>query len=241
MTLNLTRALTGVLFLPLLFLLTCRGSSPREGVTPTQAHMFAHYDRADELHHALVTGDLDRAQEAAEWIATHQKRHDLEMGDSRHDAAVRAFAHQAVNSTQLQAASVAAARMASSCGDCHKEERVNARFLMGTATPGGTGPMAEMAKHIWAAERMWVGLLGPSDAAWAEGAKGMEEGWLDTQEIIVDPDDRQQVREMVRHIYDLAGRARTAMSAQDRAEIYGDFLSTCADCHKLTLVQRVGE
>lgn len=241
MTLNSTRARKGVLFLPLLFLLACGGPSHREGVTPTQAHMYAHYDRAAVMHYALVTGDLERARQAAGWIAAHPDRPDLDLGDSHHENAVRAFARLAVNSAHLQAASVAAARMASSCGDCHIEQGVNPRFLMGTATPGGNGPRAEMARHVWAAERMWVGLLGPSDAAWVEGANGLEGGWLDTQEVLADPDDRQRIREMVRHIYDLAGRAETATSVQDRAQIYGEFLNTCADCHRLTLARSSGQ
>lgn len=235
MMLNLTRALAGfVLVLPLT-LIACFGGSPREGVTPLQAHMYAHYDRAGTVHQALMDGDLPEAREAAEWIATHRELHNLPPGSTGYDDAVRAFARRVAESNDLKDAAVAAAQMGSSCGDCHSKEQVDPRFLMGTAAPGGDGPRAEMARHVWAADRMWVGLLGPSDAAWLEGAHGFQGGWLDTQELLVDPSDRGRIRELVRNVYDLGARAENATEAVERAEIYGDFLITCTNCHRLTL------
>jgi len=96
-----------------------------------------------------------------------------------------------------------------------------------------------MARHVWAADRMWVGLLGPSNAAWLDGARDFQGGWLDTQEVLVDPEDRIQMRALVRHVYDLGAEAAQATEPHRRAEIYGEFLATCADCHQLTLVQMV--
>jgi len=240
MTLNLTRALAGALCLLPFFFLACWGNPSREGVTPLQAHMYAHYDRAEAVHQSLMHGEMGTAQESAEWIASHSEIHDIPPGTRRYDDAVRAFAGRVAQSTSLKDAAIAAARMGSSCGDCHQAQQVDPRFLMGTAPPGGGGPRAEMARHVWAADRMWVGLLGPSDAAWDEGARGFQGGWLDTQEVLVDPENRARIRALVRHVYDLGARAVDATGAQERAEIYGEFLNTCADCHSMTLVQVTG-
>lgn len=239
MTLNLTRALTGALYLLPLFLLACLGTSGQNGNSPLQAHMLGHYDRAGAVHHGLMSGDINAAQRAAEWIATHPEIHDMPPGSDPYDGEVRAFAGQVAESSTLRNAANAASHMASSCGDCHRANRVEPRFLMGTAPPGGEGAMAEMARHVWAADRMWVGLLGPSDAAWMDGVRGFQGGWLDTQEVLVDPDDRIHMEALVRQVYDLGAQAAQATQPQERAEIYGEFLTTCADCHRLTLVQMV--
>lgn len=240
MTLNLTRALAGAAMVLFLSLLACFGGSRTEGVTPLQAHMYAHYDQAGHVHHSLMNGDLHEAQESAEWIATHPELHSLPPGTTDHDEQVRAFARQVRESRDLQQAAVAAARMGSSCGECHWQEHVDPRFLMGTAPPGGEGPKAEMARHVWAADRMWIGLLGPSDAAWMEGATEFQGGWLNTQELLVDPSDRGKIRDLVQHVYALGARAKEAESAEDRAQVYGEFLTTCTNCHRLTMVE-IGE
>ena len=235
MTLNLNRALSGVLCISFILLASCGGGAGRGGVTPLQAHMYAHYDRAGAVHQSLMDGDLDGARRAAEWIGTHSEIHQLPRGTEHFENAVRRFANRVSGSTEFEEAAVSAARMGGSCGDCHRSQRVEPRFLMATAPPGGDGPMAEMARHVWAADRMWVGLLGPSEAAWLEGAREFQGGWLDTQELLVDPDNRARIREMVRHIYELGARAEDAVGPEERADVYGAFLSTCADCHRLTM------
>jgi len=237
MTLHLTRALPGALMVLPLSLIACTGPPQRADLTPLQSHMYAHFDQADAVHHNLMNGNLEAAKKSADWIAVHPEIHDLPAGTPRYDGAVREFARRITESTDIHEAAVAAALMGSSCGDCHRGQRVEPQFLMGTAVPAGDGPKAEMARHVWAADRMWVGLLGPSDAAWLEGARGFQGGWLDTQEVLVDPGSRDEIREMTRHIYELAAQAETAADRGERAELYGEFLATCADCHRLTMVQ----
>lgn len=237
MMLHLTRARPGALILLPVFLISCWGTPRRSDLTPMQSHMYAHFDQAGAVHHNLMNGNLQAAKKSADWIASHTEIHGLPPGTSEYDDAVRTSAWRVTEAANLHEAAVAAAFMGSSCGECHREHRVEPPFLMGTAVPRGDGPRAEMARHVWAADRMWVGLLGGSDAAWQEGARGFQGGWLDTQEVLAEPGDRVRIREMTRHIYQLAAQAETAVHAEERAEIYGEFLVTCADCHALTLAQ----
>lgn len=190
-----------------------------------QAHMYAHLDRTGELHDALVRGDLDRAITPATWIATHQERQDFTGRSAYFQDAMRAFAAEVRDSNTLHDAAYAAARLGQTCGDCHRENEVEPRFLIGTALPPtGGGAKAEMARHVWASERMWEGLVGPGDLGWNSGAEALVGGWLNT-------------RELVRQIYDLGGKARTAANSSERAELYGEFLHSCNECHLLTEVQ----
>jgi hypothetical protein len=231
---SLTRVSIGTLVVATLFLPTCTPQPAREGVTPTQAHMYAHFDRAGEMHDALVKGHLGEAKSAAHWIATHQEESGFSGRSVYLQDSMKAFASEVDHAGNTQEAAIAAARMGQACGDCHRENEVEPRFLIGTAPPTGSGPKAEMARHVWAEERMWEGLVGPGDRAWTTGAEALQSGWLDIQEVVLDPDDRPRIHELVKNVYDLAGQAGSATDSNERAVLYGEFLNTCAECHQLT-------
>ena len=213
---------------------SCGGASLREGVTPTQAHMFAHYDRAGEVHDALVRGELNRAKQAAEWIATHQEPRAFPGNHPELETEMQGRATQVSRSGEVEEAARAAAQLGRTCGDCHRLNEVSPRFLIGTAPPGGTGPEAEMARHVWAAERMWEGLVGPGDRAWRSGAEALRSGWLDPQQVVSNPEDRPRIRELVGKVYEMGMEAESTTDSEARAELYGEFLTTCNECHVLT-------
>ena len=219
----------------LLFMMAaCARSPAREGVTAIQAHMYAHFDRAGEVHDALVRGDMEVARSAAEWLASHPETRALPEGSAPFGAEMVGLARRVQNAESIETAAAAAAQMGRSCGDCHRRYEVSPRFLVGTAAPSGDGPKAQMARHIWAAERMWEGLLGPEDFAWNSGAASLKEGWLSPGEVVADPEDGQRVKDLVRQVYMLGTRAEAAETPEARAEIYGEFLNTCIGCHSLT-------
>ena len=218
----------------LLFILAaCAGRAEREGVTPTQAHMYAHFDRVGEVHDALVRGDLERARVESEWLATHQDNRGLPEGSDRYTAFMKTYATQVGDAADLRDAAMAAARVAAACGDCHREYGVEPRFLRGAQPPGGSAK-AEMALHVYASERMWNGLVGPNEDAWTSGASALKTGWLSPQDVVADPSTREKVRELTQQVYQLGNRAETMSDPQAQAEIYGEFLTTCIDCHQLT-------
>ena len=149
-------------------------------------------------------------------------------------AAMKSYASQVWEAQSLEAAADATAQVGQACGECHRRYQVAPRFLVGAPPPGGSGPRAEMARHVWAAERMWEGLVGPEDYAWHSGAEALKEGWLHPAEVISDPQDRDRIRELTQQVYALGARAAAIPEAEGRAEIYGEFLTTCIDCHQLT-------
>jgi mono/diheme cytochrome c family protein len=199
--------------------------------------MFAHFDRVTEVHDALVKGELDRAREAADWIATHQEPRSVPGGSPELQMHMQSLATQVSLAGTLPEANRAAAQMGRACGSCHAANDVEPRFLIGTAPPEGTGPHAEMARHVWAAERMWEGLVGPGDHAWRSGAEALRSGWLDPQEVVANPEDRTRIRQLIRQVYALGSRAESTADPNDRADLYGEFLNTCQECHVLTAAQ----
>lgn len=196
--------------------------------------MYEHFERAGEVHAALVRGDMNTARRAAQWLATHEELSQLPPGSGDLLAEMRMYAQRVSASSDLASSAQAASQMGRVCGDCHTTHRVDPQFFLSTAAPEGHGPRAEMARHVWASERMWEGMVGPLDHAWVEGARELREGWLDPQEVVSDPGDRERVRELVRTVYEIGTRAEKVSDSGERAEIYGDFLTTCIDCHRLT-------
>lgn len=231
---SLNRAPLGALLAVTLLSFACSPTPGREGVTPMQAHMYAHFDRAGELHRALLGADLAQAKEAAHWIANHEERQEYSGRSVYFHDAKRAFATEVENAPTLREAIFAASRMAQTCGDCHRENEVEPRFLIGAAPQSGSGPEAEMTLHVWAEERMWEGLVGPGDQCWTTGSEAIQSGWLNTQELVTSPDDRPRVRELTKKVYDLAGECLKAQDSEERARLYGEFLNTCVECHQLT-------
>jgi hypothetical protein len=196
--------------------------------------MYAHFDRAGEVHDALVRGELDRAREGAAWIAAHGDGQGVPQGSQEMDTQMRRYAGQVEQAGDLRGAAEAAAQMGRTCGDCHRAHKVEPRFLVGSVPPPGGSAKAEMALHVWAAEHMWEGLVGPQDYAWTSGAKALKGGWLDPGTVVSAPADREKVRGMVQAVYEMGVRAEKVSEPQERARIYGEFLTTCIDCHRMT-------
>ena len=218
----------------MVLLTACAGVPEREGMTSAQSHMYAHLDRTGEVHDALVRGDMEGARRGSDWLATHQETVRLPQGSEPYGSTMTSYAIQVREATDLEEAAVSAARMAGACGECHREYAVGPRLLTGAPPPGGGGAKAEMALHVWASERMWNGLVGPDDYAWSSGASALTRGWLSPQDVVADPDSREEVRNLVQEVYELGTRAGTTSDPHQRAEVYGDFLTTCIDCHLLT-------
>jgi hypothetical protein len=81
---------------------------------------------------------------------------------------------------------------------------------------------------------MWQGMVGPLDHAWTAGAKELRKGWLDPQEVVSNPEDRAKVHDLVRQVYEIGTRAEKTSHPEERAQLYGQFLTTCIECHDLT-------
>jgi mono/diheme cytochrome c family protein len=196
--------------------------------------MYEHFEGATEVHSALVRGDMATARSAARWLATHEELSQLPPGSDGLLAEMRMYAQRVSAASDLASAAQATSQLGRVCGSCHAQYDVDPQFFLGTAAPRGRGTQAEMARHVWASERMWQGMVGPLDQAWREGARELREGWLDPQEVVSNPGDRAKVHELVRKVYEIGTRAEKAPEPRERAELYGSFLTTCIDCHRLT-------
>ena len=86
---------------------------------------------------------------------------------------------------------------------------------------------ARMARHVWAVDRLWAGIVGDDDVAWNAGIELLAAG---------KPIWSQLTREQQaagRLLHDMAEGQRRANTTRvtTRANIYGELLVVCASCH----------
>ena len=81
----------------------------------------------------------------------------------------------------------------------------------------------------WAVERLWDGLMIPSDERWAHGAEALREPPLDADDLITLAGANGE--EWGRKIHELGHVARGLSDPARRSEIYSQILAACVHCH----------
>jgi len=233
-----------LLSLPLLALIAAacgdRGSSGggEEGATTEyprevlQAHMKDHFFKATEMQVAVINGDLAAVKEPARWMADHANSAAMPSEWRSHAEAMRKWARQAENATDLETAARATAAMGAECGNCHLDLGAEVTFADPEPLPEGEDAAAHMARHAWASGRMWEGLVAPSGAIWDEGANVLGEAPLAPADLPVDLDVLAEVSELEGAVHAMGAESVGLSGQPARARVYGEFLATCASCHQ---------
>lgn len=213
------------LALLLLLLLACAPRGTSLGDDPAaDAGMYPHFFRVGLVQSAVIHGSLEEVREPARWLARQGGPSRLPPGSEPLVRELRAAAAAAAEADDLQEAARATAAMASVCGRCHRA------YDGGPGAASASRPrVADQLPHIQAAERLWLGLIAPSDEAWRAGARQL------SQAPFVALDPPPAVAEMVREAQAAGVRAATLEDQDERGALFGELLSTCAGCH-----QRVG-
>lgn len=227
--------------LPLAFLVACSGApepgaeappSTPAAAAPTpqaQVHMKSHFLKAYEAKDAVVAGRFEEARAPMDWLATHGQP-DAPATWGPYVEQMRAVARVGAGATDLIGAGAAVAGLAEACGSCHVGLEAGALFQVGEAPPEVQGDTrAHMARHMWAADRLWEGLVGPSEAAWGAGAAVLGgDVALFSEAHGALPEG---VQDLADEVHALGVRARSAATPQARGEVYAELLLTCAACH----------
>jgi cytochrome c553 len=193
--------------------------------------MDEHFNRAAELRDAVVEARLDQAAEPARWLAGHAALPDLPDSWAPYLDSLRQAAARAADATDVPAAAVATAQVAEACGMCHSALGAHPASNIEGALPEGGDAAAHMRRHVWAAERLWEGMIVPSDKLWQSGAEVLTEVPLVPEEITADPSIRPQVQELETRVHELGAAAMKAGTPEKKTEIYGELLGTCGHCH----------
>jgi cytochrome c553 len=218
--------------------------SPADAAAPADAaplvsdarlkeHMQKHFATIREIQRAVISGDLKTARERARWLRSHREPAILDDWRSHVEAAYRA-AERLEKAPDLAAAAVLSAELAGQCGACHESTRAITTFEW--TLPPAAGPELKtiMQRHQWAAERLWEGVVGPSDDRWYEGADMLAELGLDAEGLFGHLPEAHAIRASATQVRMTADEARKTRSAKERVRVYGELLQGCVGCHTRT-------
>jgi len=191
-------------------------------------HMHEHLDQVSTIKAAVIAGRLEDVRKPADWLATHEEPALLPSVEE-----IRRYASRAASAENLITAAAAVGEIARTCGECHQASGVEVTFGYSQPPPQDIQSlMTQMQRHLWAADRMWTGLIAPSDVAWKQGADILAEVQLAPSDIT---DERQtQISNLMQRLRVVGEQASQATSIELRSGLYGEFLSLCATCHRLT-------
>jgi cytochrome c553 len=190
-------------------------------------HMERNYDLSRAIERLLVRGQLDDARALSASLASASEPPALEAW-ARQAAAVRERAIALAAAPGIDEACRRAARLSEACATCHMTAGASPVFD-GFPKPPPDQPTVEarMARHRWAVDRLWEGMVGNADGPWRAG--------LDVLAVTPLPfsaaaGDRAA---LATGLQQLAERTRQSAPSTpaERARAYGEILVTCAACH----------
>jgi cytochrome c556 len=218
---------------------SCKSEKAPPDPAEVAAHMQDHFSRASDLQRAVVNGDMDGVEDAANWLANHAKMSGAPDSWDPYLEEMRTAAEVTAGSNDLYAAAKATARVGAACGDCHKAHGANVKLDIEGALAEGGDAIAHMQRHVWASARLWEGLMVPSAEVWQSGAQALDEVPLVPEEFTDDPELMAEVQLTANKVHELGAAARQALDPSTRAATYGEMLATCSRCHAATGAARI--
>lgn len=200
-------------------------AAPAEGHAATAAeNMQSHFADVKQARDAVIAGDLATYRRALLRIADAEYGADFPLDWATWAAEMQAVAREKAEAASVGEAAVAIAGLGSTCADCHRATDGGPDVPEGEAPEPGedVGPIpAQMKRHAWATDQLWLGLTAPSHTAWVRGAR-----------TIADPGDTRgtPLGASLMSLQEFAARASLA-NRNRREEMYAEILARCASCH----------
>ena len=203
--------------------------APSEDIT---AYMAEHFAVVTWARDAVIKGNLDALRRPLLALADYQYQSVAPGGWLPALAKLQQAARLTADAKTLDLAATGVATIGRICGDCHRDTHGGPHFIGGhreTKSPTSDTLGTRMYRHMWAADRLWEGLTGPSDEAWRAGADALARAPEKTPRA--DPPLPPRFATALLQVRELGQRALEADSLADRANVFGVFLASCAGCH----------
>jgi cytochrome c556 len=212
--------------------------SPKTTVD-VEPRMVDHFTNVGLLHGAAAAGDLVAVRAQAGLLLARETGAGMSAKAQPYVEELQTFAGLASRAPDLASGASAVARVGAACGSCHKAMKRGPEYNIVTGPPEGENPLAtRMIRHQWAADRLWDGLVGPSDVSWQAGAAVLRDAPLYTDAITADVEQYEAVTKLAWQVHETGALANTVLDQGRRAELYGTLLATCASCHDLVVYAR---
>jgi cytochrome c553 len=207
-------------------------SDERQSLVAAQMH--EHLTRIGMIKSAIVAGKMEDVREPATWLADHQTVAGLPADFEPYVAQIKTYARQAIEAPNLVSAAESVSKMAKTCSDCHSTNGVNLEFGYDQLPREDIEDVVtHMQRHQWAMDRMWDGLIGPSNNAWSRGVDMLIDVPLLASDVTTAPDNVANIEEIARRIHVLGSIGTGTTTPDARSKLYGEVLGLCASCHTL--------
>jgi cytochrome c553 len=197
------------------------------------AHMQATFWLAVVARDAVISGELETAKLAADSLAQHDFGGSLPEDWKHWVAQMQQRAGDVALAPDLAAAAQSVAALSLACGDCHAQKRRTPKLHGQQALAWKDAPedlRERMYRYGRGAEQLWHGLIQPSDAMWLNGTATLTRAPVQPA-LRAGEQIGPAMAHKIEEIRALARRARVARSHPERAAIYGELITRCADCH----------
>lgn len=204
---------------------------PRRPAVDAQVrlHMEAKFAELRAIEHALVRGQLVEAKISASAIANAPADHELEDW-SRKTAHVRELARDVATAKSADDALHRLPAVAVACAECHVATGGWPKLARAPHLPDdGAGTVPRMARHQWAVDRMWDGMIGGNEETWRAGLDVLA---ATPPPYAITDGDKAALGAALQRLATTALQHRSIDSLDDRAQLYGEMLVTCSGCHE---------
>lgn len=210
------------------------GAEQTTAEPPDRAHHMQHtFWMAVRARDAVAANDLAAAKIAARELEQYDYGTTLPESWKPWVAQMKQQAGELVLAAGLQDAARAVGALGLSCGNCHHAQQAGPTAERAPPVPWKDPPDTvsdRMDRHYEGIEQLWQGLVQPSDEAWKNGTITLTRAPLsppETKEGAVEP----PAAAAIERVRELARRARAATSHKERADVYGELIAGCGDCH----------
>jgi hypothetical protein len=197
-----------------------------------------HFAAASDARDAVIRGDASGALGSLSWLATHHE--DAKAAPPSWKPYLERMQQAALSARDAESLGEAArgvASLAATCGACHSALAAGPRpqpRATAQAEAGGKPTYAfdlnpTMHQHAWAAQRLWEGLIAPSEAAFSEGMAALRD--LDVNRKLAD-----NLRIHLARIRALGAPTAEPRDPDWRVGLYAQVITECGGCHQVFAV-----
>jgi len=201
--------------------------------TNLAAHMQEHLQELTRIKSEIIRGNLDGVRQPATWLVQHEPSPEASILYVPFILSMRGHASEILEADDILTAAADLGGIATDCANCHIASEVDVTFGAYDEPSSWADMNSHMQRHQWAIDRLWEGLIGPSDALWSLGARMLAEAPLHGTEATWDY-AAAGGDELARRVHELGRQAATARLPHARATLFGELLGACADCHVRT-------
>jgi hypothetical protein len=212
--------------------LPAAGDEPSDPVA-LEPYMPEHFQIVTWARDSIINGELELMREPLQALAIYEYKDIVPGAWIDGIGRVQLLAGVAAKAqTTAQAASGIAA-IANECGQCHRatiEQPVFDAIEPLEAQAPGESFRQRMRRHGWALDRMWEGLVLPSENAWARGASALADAPYGAPRT--EPPLRPEARNALEALRTLGAKAAEAQGWPARGGVYAELLVGCSSCHR---------